>query len=96
MCVRVFIVDVNANGVVAGNKGIRVEKRGGNVEGSNHVSTPNMLKTHVSYAQNTNKQQAHTKKQTYNYKLTHTHIYKLLLLSHTHTYTRAQARFGKK
>lgn len=29
MCVRVFIVDVNANGVVAGNKGIRVEKRGG-------------------------------------------------------------------
>lgn len=96
MCVRVFIVDVNANGVVAGNKGIRVEKRGGNVEGSNHVSTPNMLRTHVSYAQNTNKQQAHTKKQTYNYKLTHTHTYTNCSYSATLTHTRAQARFGEK
>lgn len=60
--------------------------------GSNHVSTPNMLRTHVFYAQNTNKQQAHTYKQTYDHK----HIHIQIALTQPHSHTLAQARFGEK
>lgn len=53
-----------------------------------------MLRTHVSYFQYTNKQQAHTCKQTYNRKHTPTPI--RIALTQPHTHTLAQARFGEK